>query len=85
MNKYLKPVTMLKKRLYLWRFLTSSVNFYITTAFETLCELFYKFLTTASRFFIIEPTFCEHDKNNKFNNFKTHNNLFFNKVAFYFI
>ena len=26
---------------------------------------------TASRFFIIEPAFCERDKNHKFDNFKT--------------
>ena len=33
-----------KKRLYLKRFLISSVNFYITAAFEALCELLYNFL-----------------------------------------
>ena len=40
-------------------------------AFETFCELFYKFLDESFRFFIIEPTFCERDKNHKFDNFKT--------------
>ena len=45
---------------------------------------------TGSRFFLIEPAFCERDKNHKLDNFKTipcwtHKNLFFNEVAFYFI
>ena len=44
---------------------------------------------TASRFFIVEPAFYERDKNHKFEKFKiipclTHNNLFYNEVAFYF-
>ena len=43
------------------------------------------FWTTASRFFMIEPAFCERDKNHKFDNFETHKNLFFNEAAFYFI
>ena len=41
--------------------------------------------TTASRFLITEPAFCEHDKNHKFDNSESHKNLFFNEVAFYFI
>ena len=40
---------------------------------------------TASRFFIVEPGSCERQKNHKFDNFKTHKNLFLNEVAFYFI
>ena len=47
--KQLRSVTMLKKRLYLGLFLASFVNFCITTAFETFCELFFKFWVTASR------------------------------------
>ena len=35
---------------------------------------------TASRLFIVEPAFYEHDKNHKFDHFKTHKNLFFNEV-----
>ena len=42
--KQLIPVTMLKKRLYLRRFLVSFVNFYTAMAFETFCKLFFKFL-----------------------------------------
>ena len=71
---------MLKKGLYPRRFLASFVNFCITTAFETFCESFFKFWMTASRIFIAEPAFCEHDKNHKFDNFKTHKNIFFNEV-----
>ena len=37
----------------------------------------------AFRFFIIEPAFYERDKNHKFENFKTHKNLFFNEITFY--
>ena len=40
------------------------------------------FWTTASRFYIIEPAFCEHDKNHKFDSFKTRKNLFFNESRF---
>ena len=39
----------------------------------------------ASRFFVVEPAFCERDKNHKFDNFKAHKNLLFNEVVFYFI
>ena len=35
--------------------------------------------------FIVEPDFCERDKNHKFHTFRTYKNLFFNKVAFCFI
>ena len=70
---------MLKKRLYLRRFLASRR---LLKLFANYCTNFW---TTAFRFFIIEPTFCEHDKNHKFGYFKTHKNLFFNEVAFYFI
>ena len=42
--KRLRPVTMLKKRLYLRHFLAGFVNFCVATAFETFCELFYKYL-----------------------------------------
>ena len=71
MNRYWKqrrPVTMLKKRLHLRCFLASSVNFYITTAFETFCELFNNFWMTVSRSFIIETRlfllrFFESDEN----------------------
>ena len=38
---------------------------------------------TASRLFIVEPAFCERDKNHKFDNFKIHKNLFFNEVLHY--
>ena len=77
--KQLRPVIMLKKRLYLRRFL----------AIQRLLRLYANqstnFWTIASRFFIIEPAFYEHDKNHKFDNSKTYKNLFFNGVAFYFI
>ena len=43
-SKQLLLVNMLKKRLYLRRFLASFVDFCITTAFETFCKLFCKFL-----------------------------------------
>ena len=43
------------------------------------------FWTTASRVFIIELAVCGRDKNHKFDDFKTHKNLFLNEVAFYFI
>ena len=58
---------MLKKRLYIRRFYARFVNFYTTTAFETFCELYYKYLDLD----FIEPAFCERDKNHKFFNFKT--------------
>ena len=54
MNRYLKPVTMFKKRLHLKCFLASPANFYITTDFETLANYFANFWMTASRSFIIE-------------------------------
>ena len=73
-------LVMLKKRLYLRRFLASFVNFCITTAFEIFCELFLNFWMTTPRIFIVEPTFCERYKNHKFDNFKTHKNLFFDEV-----
>ena len=47
-----------------------------STPFEILCYS-RNFLTTASRFFIIEPAFCEHDKNYKFDNSKTQNESLF--------
>ena len=31
---------------------------------------------TASRFFIVEPAYCESDKNHKFDNSKTEQSLF---------
>ena len=55
---------MLKRRLYLSRFLVSFSN-YSTN-----------FWMTASRFFIVEPAFCESDKNHKFDNSKTEQSLF---------
>ena len=54
MNRYLKPVTMLKNKLHLRCFLASSTNFFITTAFETLVNYFANFWMTASRSFVIE-------------------------------
>ena len=75
---FYKYVIMLKKRLYLKRFITSRRLLRLSASYST------NFWTTASRFFIIEPAFCEHDKNHKFDNSKTHKNLFFNEVAFYF-
>ena len=44
-SKQLGPVTMLKKKRYLRFFLSSFVK---TMAFETFCELFYKFLDDCS-------------------------------------
>ena len=41
--KQLRPVTILKERLYLRRFLASFVNFYMATAFETLANYFTNF------------------------------------------
>ena len=38
---------------------------------------------TASRPFIVEPAFCERDKNHKLDNFKTHKNLFFRYCTVY--
>ena len=70
-SKQLRPVNISYKRLYLRRFLESFVNFYITTASETFCQLSTSFWMTASRFFFIEQAFCERDKNHKFDNFKT--------------
>ena len=64
-SKQLRLVTLLKKRLQ--RFLASFVNFYITTAFETLQIV----LDDCFRSFTIESAFCERDKNHKFDNFKT--------------
>ena len=66
-------------------YVISFVNFHISTASETYANYSTNVWTTASRFFTIEPAFCEGDKNHKFDNFKTHKNLFFNEVAFYFI
>ena len=43
-SKQLILAHMLKKRFYLRRFLVSFVNLCITSAFETFCEIFYKFL-----------------------------------------
>ena len=79
-SKQLILVNMFKKRLYLRRFLTSFINFYIKTACETLRKLLNyssNFWMTASRFIIVEPPFCERDKNRKFDNFTTHKNLLF--------
>ena len=76
-------VSMLKNKLFLRCFLTSFVDFYIMTAFETNYSS--NFWMADSRFFIAELAFCECDKNHKFDNFKTHKNLFFNEVVFYFI
>ena len=56
---------MLKKRFYLRRFLASRRLLKLFANYST------NFWTTASRFFIIEPTFCERDKNHKFDHFKT--------------
>ena len=64
MNRPLKKLEkMLKKRLYLRHFLVS----------RRLLRFFanYFFWMSASRFVIIEPTFCERD------NFKTLKNLFY--------
>ena len=61
------------------------VNLYIRRLLRLFANYSTNFWTTASRFFIIEPAFCEHDKNHKFDNSKTQKNLFFNEVAFYFI
>ena len=36
-------------------------------------------------FFIVEPAFCEREKNHKFDSFKSHKNLFFNEVEFYYV
>ena len=90
MNRDLKPVTVLKKRLYLRRFLASFVNFYIKRLLRLFANYYLNFWMTASRLFTIETTFCECDKNHEFGNFKTmpcstHKNLFFNEVAFYFV
>ena len=52
---------LLRKRLLLRLFANYSTDFWLT----------------ASRFFIIELAFCERDKDHKFENFKTHKNLFF--------
>ena len=46
-------------------------NFYIATAFEDLANNFTNFWMTDSGNCIIEPAFCERDKNHKFDNFKT--------------
>ena len=43
-SKQLILANMLKKRIYDRRFLASFLNFCITTAFETFCELFFKLL-----------------------------------------
>ena len=70
---------MLKKIVYFRRFLSSRLLLRLFANYST------NFWTTASRFFIIELAFNEHDKNHKFGNSKTHKNLFFNEVTFYFI
>ena len=74
---------MVKKRLYrrhfLAKFLRKRLLLRVFANYST------HFWTTASRFFIIEPAFCECDKNHEFDNFKTNKNLFFNEVAFHFI
>ena len=62
---------MLKKRLYLRRFLTDFVNIFVTKALETFCELFFKFLDGCFQIFYYESAFCERDENHKFDNFKT--------------
>ena len=36
---------------------------------------------TASRLFIVEPAFCEHDKNHKLDSFKTHKISFLTKYC----
>ena len=87
-SKQLILVNMLKKRLYLRRFLTSFVNFYITTAFESFANYSSNFWLTASRFFLLlNRLFVNVIKNYKFDNFKTHKNLFFewSRVLFYLI
>ena len=53
------------------RLVTILKNFYIATAFEALANNFTNFWMTASGNCIIEPAFCERDKNHKFDNFKT--------------
>ena len=68
-SKQLRSVNMLKRRLYLRRFLASFVNF--ETYFENnFANYSTNFWMTVSKSFIIEPTFCEHDRNYKFHNFK---------------
>ena len=77
--KVFETCTMLKKRLYFRRFLSSG------RLLRLFANYFTNFWPTASRFFIIEWGFDEHDKDHKFGNSKTHKNLFFNEVTFYFI
>ena len=55
---------MLKKRLSQVDFFASLVNFYIANYFTN-------FQMTASGTFIIKRTFCEREKDHKFDNFKT--------------
>ena len=74
---------MVKKRLYRRHFLAKFLRKRLLL--RVLANYSTHFWTTASRFFIIEPAFCECDKNHEFDNFKTNKNLFFNEVAFHFI
>ena len=86
MNRCFKHVIMFKKETLSYAF---SYKFWKFLRKRLLLRLFANyssnFWMAAFRFFIIEPAFYERDKNHKFENFKTHKNLFFNETAFYFV
>ena len=65
MNRYLKPVTMLKKRFHLRCFLANFVSFYETSALRLFANYYLNFSMNASRLFTIEPIFCKRNKNHK--------------------
>ena len=72
MNRYLKPVALLKKETLFQAFSYMFCEFWRKRLFLRLFANYSSnFWITASRFFILEPAFCESDKNHKFDNFKS--------------